>query len=133
MMSCTAYPVQLHSTLLYSVDSRYLRFVRDLYVHAYLCHGFSVCVVRVAVDDSRYRNCSPLHCRTILLQLIHMRLHAHSILHFSRSSIIVNSSYLQPSLPSSSCQDLSSIFGPLISYFLFLHLVHSFFHKVNPL
>ena len=45
-------------------------------------------------------------------------------------------SYLQPSLPSSSCQDLSSIFGPLISYFLlffFLHLVPFFFHKVNPL
>ena len=35
-----------------------------------------VCVV--AVDDSRYRNCSSLHCRTILLQLIHMRLHTHT-------------------------------------------------------
>ena len=37
---------------------------------------FTGCVV--AVDDSRYRNCSSLHCRTILLQLIHMRLHTHT-------------------------------------------------------
>jgi hypothetical protein len=32
-----------------------------------------VCVCG-AGDDSRYRNCGPPHCRTILLQLIHMRL-----------------------------------------------------------
>ena len=45
------------------------------HLHVYFC----VCLV--AVDDLRYRNCGSPHCRTILLQLIHMRLqaqHAHT-------------------------------------------------------
>jgi hypothetical protein len=42
--------------------------------HFYAIIDFTFCVC-VAGDDSRYRNCGPPHCRTILLQLIHMRLH----------------------------------------------------------
>jgi hypothetical protein len=55
--------------------------------------GFMICMqivdftfcVCVAGDDSRYRNCGPPHCRTILLQLIHMRLHT------TLSSTLLNS------------------------------------------
>jgi hypothetical protein len=47
----------------------------DIFIQMPDCTSYMCVCVCVAGDDSRYRNCSPLHCRTILLQLIHMRLH----------------------------------------------------------
>ena len=69
---CHAYALITSSTLFMSNIICSISYIIHL-----LCCVVLFCFI--AVDDSRYRNCSILHCRTILLQLIHMRLQPISI------------------------------------------------------